>query len=204
MASDRTITFPNLPATTNIMSMTSSGVIASDINVDNSTIQLTSSTLAVKASGITATQILDGTITSAKYGTSSIPITAMGTANKASSSSTTVTMSSTSYAVVTGLTATVSCTGTRPVLVCINGVVDTAGFFPSSGSVQWTYKVFRGATVVASGVTSYGTVSQSQFGFPIFFVDTSPAAGSNAYTMQIKVNTGNVLVNSQIMTAWEL
>jgi hypothetical protein len=66
MGADFTLTLPSIPGVTNIMSLDTSGNMAASINVDNSTIQLSANTIAVKALGVGTAQIANGAVTSAK------------------------------------------------------------------------------------------------------------------------------------------
>lgn len=74
MAANYAITLPTLPITTNIMSMDQLGNIAAAINVDNSTLQLSANTLAVKSGGIAATQIANATITHTQIAANTITL----------------------------------------------------------------------------------------------------------------------------------
>lgn len=66
MAADYTITLPALPASQKIMAMGNDGSITAPFTVDNSTIEIASTVIQVKNSGITNSKILDATITGTK------------------------------------------------------------------------------------------------------------------------------------------
>lgn len=66
IASQYNVQLPLPTASTNIMSLDSSGNMAALINVDNATIQLSSNILSVKNNGITTTQIANGAVTANK------------------------------------------------------------------------------------------------------------------------------------------
>lgn len=52
MAADYSITLPSLPGATNLMTMTSSGVMAANANVDNTSLQFGGTVLSIKANGV--------------------------------------------------------------------------------------------------------------------------------------------------------
>ena len=76
MAADYSIVLPTLPIQKNMLTMDTSGNMAADSNVDNSTIQWTNIlgtyTLAVKPLGITAAEIANGTITRNKLASDAV------------------------------------------------------------------------------------------------------------------------------------
>lgn len=57
IASQYTLSLPLIPAAKNLVSITTGGVIAADVNVDNSTLNFSGTVLSVKNGGITTTQI---------------------------------------------------------------------------------------------------------------------------------------------------
>jgi len=86
LGSNYNITLPTLPASKKIMTMSSVGLQAADYDVDNSTLEINSNTIRVKAGGITTTQIAAATITgsniaSATITGSNIAATTIGTGN---------------------------------------------------------------------------------------------------------------------------
>lgn len=66
MGSNFSIILPSLPVQTNIMTLDASGNMAASFYPDNSTLEVSGSSLRVKASGITATQIASDAVTTAK------------------------------------------------------------------------------------------------------------------------------------------
>ncbi len=83
LAADYTLTLPAaLPASTKILSLSSAGVVAAAYAVDNSSIEISSNTIQVKAAGITnamlagsidgATKIAAGSITSVELGSNAV------------------------------------------------------------------------------------------------------------------------------------
>jgi len=70
LSADYSLTLPNaLPASTKIMTLDNAGNIAAVYGVDNSTIEVASNVIRVKAQGITASQILNNTITANQINT---------------------------------------------------------------------------------------------------------------------------------------
>lgn len=63
LSSNYTITLPTLPATTKILRIDNAGNISSTLDVDNSTIEISSNNLQIKDQGVTAAKIANGTIT---------------------------------------------------------------------------------------------------------------------------------------------
>lgn len=63
MAVNYTLTLPPLPSVTSIMALDTSGNITAPYTVDNTTIEISANVIRVKAQGITAAQIANGTIT---------------------------------------------------------------------------------------------------------------------------------------------
>ncbi len=63
ISSQYSINLPLIPVVKNIVTLDTSGNMVADTNVDNSTIEIVANNLRVKAQGITAAQIANGTIT---------------------------------------------------------------------------------------------------------------------------------------------
>lgn len=66
LSSNYTITLPALPASQKIMTLDNSGNMTAPYVVDNSTIEVATNTIQVKASGITTTQLADNAVTTSK------------------------------------------------------------------------------------------------------------------------------------------
>lgn len=67
-----TITLPNLPSSTGILQMSTSGAISNTLVPDNSTLQISGTKLQVAPGGITSTQIAAGTITGSNIANATI------------------------------------------------------------------------------------------------------------------------------------
>lgn len=73
LSQNYTLTLPHLPASANtFLTIDPSGIINSVVNVDNSTLVITSNTLKVNNQGITSTQIANATITSTQIASGTI------------------------------------------------------------------------------------------------------------------------------------
>lgn len=70
MGANFSLTLPNVPVATKIMQLDSSGNMLAALAVDNSTIEISSNTLEVKALGIDTAQIANGAVTLAKLASS--------------------------------------------------------------------------------------------------------------------------------------
>lgn len=70
-----TLTLPNdKPASTKILQMTSTGSILNSLDVDNSTLEISGSTLQVKNLGIGTSQLANGSVTSAKLDSAALTV----------------------------------------------------------------------------------------------------------------------------------
>lgn len=231
LAASYDLTMPAaLPASTQILQLSSSGVVTSALAVDNSTLQNSGSVLSVKDLGITTAKLASQAVTAAKITDATITTTQVATGtltggssgniasgtitpynsaapNSAStSSSSTFTTSSTSFTQVTNLSATITPQNgshNRPMLISVqpDGSGDaTLGISGATGSA--TYALLRGSTTIA---TFKFIAPVSQLG-SLQFIDFSPESGTNTYKLQAKVSTGSIAaeVFNMVLVVMEL
>lgn len=218
LASNYTVTWPAaLPASQKFMTLDASGVMSAPWAVDNSTLQVSSNTVQVKALGITAAQIANLTITAAQIANGTITRTQLiPVGQQVSSSSGAFTTTSSSFVDVTNLTVTITTTG-APVQIMF--FADGSGTSPGdqsqfsfSGSTNGVmeYKIFRDATAVFYGrVLGWGTgTAMTVYSAPgsINAMDVV-AAGTYVYKLQVAViGVGSPfgVVQKMKMAAYEL
>lgn len=179
---------------------------ALSVNVDDSTIEISSDSLRVKDAGITTAKLLDANVTRAK-------LEALG--HQLSSSSGAFSHNSAVLTDVTNLSVSITTTG-RPIRFVL--VSDNNGTNPSnigatsSGTVgQCYFKAFRGATEI--GYMLFGpNISTDPGTFSTFFppgaaefFDT-PAAGTYTYKLQAASDgaTSTVFVEYCKLLVYEL
>lgn len=75
LGSNYSITLPALPASQKIMTLDNSGNLSAPYVVDNSTIEISSNTIQVKAAGITSTQLASSAVVEAKIATGAVTTT---------------------------------------------------------------------------------------------------------------------------------
>jgi hypothetical protein len=122
LAASYALTFPAaLPASTKIVTIDAAGAVAAVYDADNSTIEISSSTLRLKDGGVTNAKIANSTITRAKLST---------TFNIASSSSVTFSTTSQTLVAVTGLQATLTTEG-NPVVLMVQAANDSTSGTPA-------------------------------------------------------------------------
>lgn len=170
---------------------------ALSVNVDDSTIEINTDTLRVKAAGITRAKL-----------------EAVG--QQLSSSSGSYTMTAGSYAAVTNLTVAITTTG-RPVSVRLVGAGGSSGSslgaYATGGASTTTRMdlIFkRDSTTIENyiaGATLASSASNQMFFAPSAFsaLDT-PSAGTYTYTVEVKTldtNTGIAVSNCKLL-AYEL
>lgn len=170
--------------------------------VDGTSLQLTSSTVSVKDSGITTAKIADLNVTRPK-------LVAVG--QQISSSSGLATVTGTSIVDVTNLSVTITTTG-RPVIIFIqpeNASGNPAGIYanyvggPSESCTMYLQKGF--ATEVARWqFVQSGTSNFQQINMP-YFLDT-PAAGTIVYKISAANSslTASMNFNYVVLVAYEL
>jgi hypothetical protein len=228
MGSDYTITMPALPGTQNIMTLDASGNIVATWNTDNSSLEVSSNSIRVKANGIQGTMLNSNTVDNSTLqytsnqlsikalgvGTSQIAAAAVTQAKRAalgqqlSSDCGTFTTTSTSFVDVTNLTITITTTG-RPVwLGLISGnPTNSADLFINAAASFLTVN-FRNSTSSADIATySFGTTTVEDKEIPSSSANiiTVPAAGTYTYKVQLKSNNGGTVgVRNTKLIAYEL
>lgn len=194
LASGYSITFPALPASNNsFMTMSTAGVIAATVTVDSSSLEISSNTLQIKDSGVSAAKIAAGSITQVKMG-------ALG--QQLSTTCGTFSTASTSYVDVTNLSVTITSTG-RPIyvgLISDAATVDNSAVIGSGGDTAYI-KILRDSTLAAQ-LSTNGSSST-----PATIVQTidAPGAGTYTYKVQMKRSGGAaVSINYAKLIAYEL
>lgn len=202
MGADYSITLPALPSVTNIMTLDASGNMGAALNVDNSSIQISSNTIAVKAQGITQADL-------ALRATGST-VAAGGIA--VSSSSGSFSSSSLSVVAVTNLSITITTLG-RPVSLKMqpSGVSESyIGLINNAGNTAiFDVIVKRGSTtiststlsIVAAGATAVNSLLPTS---SIAFDDVI-AAGTYTYTISVQgLGAGIIAVNNAVLVGYEI
>lgn len=205
LGSNYSLTLPTLPASTRILSLTSSGVIATGVagtivTADIGSQQVTTATIADL--NITTGKIADEAITQDKLALRSVGGTAPAGGVAESNSSGTFTTSSTTYVQVTNLAVILTTTG-RPVSLFLaadntgnSAYVSITGFvgalkFSRDGAV-------RGEN--GSGLSS-GTLQIPPGSFTLL---DFPAAGTYTYSVQIKTGGAPWSVVNCRLVAYEI
>jgi hypothetical protein len=190
-----------LPASQKFMTLDASGNLAAPWAVDNSTLQIASSTtLQVKDSGIvtakiadsnvTTAKIADSAVTTAKLNNASVTEAKLATANKVTTTAVGVTLSgATSSAWITS--PSISVTGSRPVIITLSGTGGLANtaffkFATTGGSAAAGYaELNRGGSTYLTAPQYGGPVSGGidlYFGLVLSYIDF-PAAGTYTYAV---------------------
>lgn len=207
LGSNYTLTLPLAPASTKIVTLDSSGNFGASTDVDGSTLQLSSNTLAVKALGVTGSQVAATTITRAK-------LAAVG--QQVSASSGGFLTGATSATDVTNLSVTITTFG-RPVMLLIqsDGVTTNSivGARDSSatGAPSATSLVYfvRDSSVIATNKIFMQTQTNitREIGIPpssFAYLDVV-AAGTYTYKVQVQCVAGTTIdVTSCVLVAYEL
>lgn len=102
MGTDYTLTLPTLPGSTKIMTIDSAGTMGSVLDVDNSTLEIASNVLQVRAQGITQAQILVRAVPGATAGVGEVAV---------SGSSGAYTTTSSTFSNITNLSVTITTLG---------------------------------------------------------------------------------------------
>jgi hypothetical protein len=202
---------PPLPAQTNVMTLDTSGNMNS-ITYDQVGVNMTSVGADAIAASMDATGADDIGVTMTASGANAIAASitrSTGSSTEGiggiavSASSGSFTGSSTSYAVVTNLSVTLTTSG-RPVQILMTPDTSSTGcFITATGSAN--IACFAASTLVGNYNADTATGGgASSLNFPIAFV-SFPAAGSTTFTIQYKVSFGtNVSIDNWILIAYEL
>jgi len=222
LSADYSLTLPSsLPASTKILTLDNAGNIAAVYDTDNSTLEVSSNTLQVKAGGITTTQVgtnaiitsdsnvatganingsklLDGSISVSKlFSPMSTGIT-VGLDGIAISNDISISTSATSYA-GSGNAATITTSG-RPVMVMMVPTSGGAGTILANTTFNFGSAVIgirNNSTYIAEYIAGPFTIN-SNIEFPgnLCFIDTSVIGlpGTYAYTIDIKATTTGMTV----------
>lgn len=203
LASAYSITLPAaLQAYTGFVRMTSAGVVQNDVQPDNSTVEVSSSSLRIKDSGVTAAKIAadavttvkilnsnvttakiaDGAITQAKR--EALNIQSVGPLNQSS-------LTSTSWADVSGASVSITTTG-RPVMIVFptGGVTGSA----SASNLDIGWRIVRdGSAILTTAFKFSQTTTNSYFYTPggmLNTLDDTASAGAHIYKLQYIKTTG--------------
>lgn len=196
LAADYQLTLPGaLPGHTQLATFSSAGVMAFSDVVDNSTLQLSSGVMSIKALGVDTAQLAANGVTRAK-------MAAVG--QQVSSSSGSFTDSSNAFVDVTNLTVTITTTG-RPVMLMLQTVSGSAGGIASTTpSTTCAWHILRGATVVGAGTTPTSATQQVSTSFAAYL----DVIGSGTYTYKVQAINGGgastVSVSNMVLAAYEL
>lgn len=197
MGANYSLTMPALPASQKIMTLDASGNISAPYVVDNSTIEVSSNIIQVKALGIGTAQIANGAVTAAKLAANSVTsATSTGTFFTSSLTAIDVTNASISFSASTG----------RPVQIYLSAdgsgsasQVYTENLTTGISPVGFIY-LLRGATVLAKW--QVGATFNSYTGTPgaisvapsvVFFID-QPTTGTYTYKLQAQSTSANVVI----------
>lgn len=197
LAADYSVTFPaTLPGATNIVRLDSSGNLSATLNVDNTTIDISSNNLEVKAAGIGTTQLANASVTNAK-------LAALNDALSASCG--TFTTASTTFVNITNLSASITGVG-RPIRIVMIPDGGTSSQLVTPANEGITIRILKDAV---SGIGQYVTTNpgaaQFSSGVPLEWIDHAPTVGSHSYNAQAAcLNGGTVEVVSYKLYIYEL
>lgn len=211
MGADFSITLPSLPASQKIMTLDASGNMSAPYAVDNTTIDISSNTIEVKALGIGAAQLASSAVATAKIADAAVTPIKLSALNQVKSSSCgSFSTASGSLVDITNLSASITTTAaSRGVRVALEPDGSTSAFSyigaadTASGTVAEAGLAFtRGGTIIATtrvyvqGDNSSGTL-QIRIPPNWSFSDPVAAGGPYVYKAQMYLQSGTVaLCNS--------
>lgn len=206
LGSNYSIVLPTLPGSTKFLNLDSSGNIGAVWGVDNSTIEISSNNLQLKAGGITTTQI------SASAGILKSQLASLGQQTSAVSVGQVTT--STTFVNMTSMTQTITTSG-RPVFIIMSpGTTGGVGSdIVLSGSPTGVcvaqIQLLRNATVVGTWSLAFniGNSTTSAISFPTNIIQVdAPSAGTYTYQFQFRVTSSgmSVTLNPAQTTVYEL
>ena len=164
-------------------------------NSDNSTIELNSSEeLRVKDSGITTAKLADSSVTYAKVGTFNLV---------ESGASGVFSTSSTSFVDVTNLSLNITTNG-HPVVIMLRPThASSVSAWSYVGTNSSELKLLRDSNMIG-GASLFGDGSGVATAWASTFIDTSLAAGTYNYKIQIRcVTSGSLLFGHYTLVAYE-
>jgi hypothetical protein len=202
MGADYSLVLPALPVSTKFLSLDSSGNISAVWAVDNTTLEISTNSLQIKAGGVGTPQLADGSVTKEKQA-------AVGQQISASCGTYFGTTGGSLYD-ITNLSVTLTTTG-RPVMLMLVGNGTNDAYFEFSGASGGTNRGIKVAFVEGSTVISlqhfspYATTTTRcpASAFSHFYV---PAAGTYTYKVQMGSIQGSpsILAESMKLVAYEL
>lgn len=211
MAANQTITLPAVPAVTSFLTMDNSGNIGTSLptalgintaNIANSAV----TTAKIAALNVTTATIAAGAVTNTKITSSAVVSSSSGSFNTNALSTITD---------VTGLSVTINCSGTRPVMIMLqpdgnaSGSISTVGFNNTVASPttqyynEYNFNVFlflvkdSGSPLAFGSVIATNTIN-SAYITNVYqavsnlitpssaYIDPSPTAGNHTYKVQIE------------------
>lgn len=206
MPANFTLTLPSVPASTNIVTLDNAGNFAAVTNVDNSTLQLVTNTLAIKAKGVT-----QGLLADRSTGTT---VGAGGVAVSVSSGA--FSTSSATYVDVTNLSVTITTTG-RPVMVMLvsegnstPGSESSISWSKAANTAQAQLRTVRDVTEISNATLYNRAVGATSVDHAIPVSSYShldqPTAGTYTYKIQALAlaGTGTVFVSNALLVAYEI
>lgn len=224
LSSNYSITLPTLPASQKIMTLDNSGNMSAPYVVDNSTIEISSNTIQVKASGIGTSQIADDAVTTIKILNSNVTTTKIAdaavTPAKLSASNYVVSSSCGSFSTgasdiaVTNLSVTITTNG-RPVQLSLqpDGTATNSFVGPINSASQATLDqiifIKRDSTLIYQTELTNGNGSAivtTAYLVPpgvVNFMDL-PAAGTYTYSVRTTAVSGDSKFNNCVLVAREL
>lgn len=198
MGADYGLVLPAIPAANNtIVTIDTSGNIGSSVVTDNSTLEISSNTLQVKASGIDTAQLKFHAVTKDKTAPlgQQISLSCLGFGT-----------TSGSFTGVTNLSVTITTTG-RPVSLAL--IPDSNSSFNSliryTTAIAGTANIafFNGSSQMTNSALVTSTSNLDKQALYLAYVDT-PLAGTYTYNVQAKVTTGTLTVDYFRLIAYEL
>lgn len=165
-------------------------------------------TAKINDAAVTTAKLVDANVTGAKIAATTVArtnLTSMG--EQTSSSCGSYTMSSSTYATVTNLSVSLTCTGSRPVMLLVQpDNTGTTSFYNTGSTTSALFYRFRqdGSAIGPIGSLFGGGIAQTG-GAPIFQFVPTPTAGSHTFDFQIN-SLGSTLVRFEnfVLIAFEL
>lgn len=208
--SNYSLTLPSLPASQKFMTLDAAGNMSAPWAVDNSTIEVNSNTVQVKASGITTTQISSQAVEQNNLYIRTANSSTASAGNVAISSSCgsfTTTAGDNNPQLVTNLSVTLTTTG-RPVIIKIIPDINSSSSGEGSRINDDTaggmaIRIKRDASFI-SVFTLSGDGSGTAYWSPFDTLDV-PSAGSHTYSVYVNTNiSGNAAIFNMRLMAYEI